>query len=73
MLSIFLVMVVNFKTRKNGKDQEAIYQDTHGKVTKTQLDITDEKQEVSSFPAGGHKASITGRVRKHNKHKTEIT
>ena len=30
----------------------------HGKVTKTQLNFTDESQEVSPFPAGGYKAAM---------------
>ena len=34
-------------------------QDTIGKVTTLQLDITNESQEVSPFPAGDHKASKT--------------
>ena len=46
---------------------------TNGKVTTSQLDFTNESQEVSPFPAGDHKASINRRVRKHNKIKTEIT
>ena len=33
-------------------------QDTNGKVTNSQLDITNESQEVSPFPAGDHKAHI---------------
>ena len=48
-------------------------QDTNGKVTNSQLDITNENQEVSPFPAGDHKASINRRARKYNKHKKEIT
>ena len=31
-------------------------QDTNGKVTNSQLDPTNESQEVSPFPAGDHKA-----------------
>ena len=31
-------------------------QDTNGKVTNSQLDTTNESQEVSPFPAGDHKA-----------------
>ena len=31
-------------------------QDTNGKVTNSQLDTTNESQEVSPFPAGNHKA-----------------
>ena len=43
------------------------------KVTNSQLDITNKSQEVSPFPAGDHKASINRLLRKHDKHKTEIT
>ena len=66
-------------SKKECKDQESINQAPHlnqgtnGKVTTSQLDITNESQEVSPFPAGDHKASINRRVRKHNKNKTEIT
>ena len=42
-------------------------------MTTSQLDITNESQEVSPFPAGDHKASIIIRARKHIKNKTEIT
>ena len=38
-----------------------------------QLDITNESQEVSPFPADDHKPSINRRAQKHNKNKTEIT
>ena len=47
--------------------------DIYGKVTTPKLDITNESQEVSTFPAGDHKASINRRARKHNKKKTGIT
>ena len=33
-------------------------QDTNGKVTISQLDIANESQEVSPFPAGDHKAKL---------------
>ena len=46
-------------------------QDTNGKVTNSQLDATNKSQEVSSFPAGDHKAHINRRAERHNKHKTE--
>ena len=46
-------------------------QDTNGKVTMSQLDITNESQEVSPFPAGDHKAHINRRAQRHSKHKTE--
>ena len=47
--------------------------DYNGKVTTSQLDITNGSQEVSPFPVGDHKASINRCARKHNKNKTEIT
>ena len=48
-------------------------QDTNGKVTTSQLDITNESQEGTPFPAGDHMASINRHARKHNKNKKEIT
>ena len=47
-------------------------QDTNGKVTTSQSDITNESQDVSPFPAGDQMASINRRARKHNENKTEI-
>ena len=46
-------------------------QDTNGKVTNSQLDTTNESQEVSPFPAGDHKVHINRRAQRHSKHKTE--
>ena len=40
-------------------------------MTHSQLDITNETQEVSPFPAGDHKAHINRRAQRHNKHNTE--
>ena len=37
-------------------------QDTNGKVRNSQLDTTNESQEVSPFPAGDHKAHINRRT-----------
>ena len=57
-----------FKVRKEDKDQESIQSSTtpdpgyQWKVTKSQLDITNESQEVSPFPAGDHKASQNRRA-----------
>ena len=45
--------------------------DTNGKVTNSQLDTTDESQEVGPFPAGDHKAHINRRIQMHSKHKTK--
>ena len=66
------------KVRKSAKIRNRynqvphLTQDTNGKVTNSQLDITNESQEVSPFPASDHKASINRRARKHYLHKTEI-
>ena len=40
-------------------------QDTNGKETTSQLDFTNESQEVSPLRAGDHKASINRRTQKH--------
>ena len=45
--------------------------DTNGKVANSQLDTTNESQEVSPFPAGDHKAHINRCAQRHSKHKTE--
>ena len=51
------------QSKKEGQDQESLQssttpdQDTNGKVTTSELDNTNESQEVSPFPAGDHKAS----------------
>ena len=45
-------------------------QDTNRKVTNSQLDTTNESQEVSPFPAGDHKVHINRRAQRHSKHKT---
>ena len=42
-----------------------------GKVTNSQLDTTNESQEVSPFPAGDHKAHLNRRVQRHSKHKKD--
>ena len=47
----------NIKNRYN-QDPHLI-QDTNGKVTNSQLDTTNESQEVSPFPACDHKAQLT--------------
>ena len=59
---LFVVHDTFSQSKKEGKDQESINQaphltqDTNGTVTTSQLDITNESQEVSPFPAGDHKA-----------------
>ena len=65
------------ESKKEGKDQESIQssphltQDTNWKVITSQLNITNESQEVNPFQARHHKASINRRARKHSTKKTE--
>ena len=47
---------VKIRNRYNQVPQMS--QDTDGKLTNSQLDTTNESQEVSPFPAGDHKAHI---------------
>ena len=44
-------------------------QDTNRKVINSQLDTTNESQEVSPFPAGDHKGSLNRHTQRHSKHK----
>ena len=46
-------------------------QDTNGKVTNSQLDTTNQSQEVSPFPAGDHKAYIYRRAQRQSKHRKD--
>ena len=69
---------VSVKVRKGEKIRNRynqvphLTQDTNGKVTNSQLDTTNESQEVSPFPAGDHKAHINRRTQRHMcEHKTE--
>ena len=48
--------------RNRYNQAQHLTQDTNGKVTTSQLDITNESQEVIPFPAGDHKASTNRRV-----------
>ena len=56
------------QSKKEGKDQEPIHSSTtpdpgfNVKVKASQLDITNESQEVSPFTAGDHKASTNRRA-----------
>ena len=54
------------KIRNRYNQVPNLSQDTNGKVTNSQLDTTNETQEVSPFPAGDHKARI-------NRHAQGIT
>ena len=44
------------KIRNRYNQASHLTRETNGKVTFSQLDITNEGQEVSPFPAGDHKA-----------------
>ena len=72
-------VIDKFKVSKGAKIRNRynqlphLTQDTNGKVTTSQLDTTNESQEVSSSPAGDHKAHINRRIQMHSKHKTEKT
>ena len=76
---MILVQGSLFKVRKRARitnrynEAPHLTQDTNVKVTTSQLDITNESQEVSPFLAGDLKALVNRRTRKHNKNKTEIT
>ena len=59
------------KLRNRYNQVPHLTQDTNGKVTNSQFDTTNESQEVSTFPAGDHKAHINSCAQRHSKHKTE--
>ena len=61
------------KIRNRYNQVPHLTQDTNGKVTNSQLDTTNESQEVSPFPAGDHKAHIIRRTQMHSKRMTEKT
>ena len=59
------------KIRNQYNQVPHLTQDTNGKVTNSQLDTTNESQEVSPFPAGDHRAHIKRRAQRHSKQKTK--
>ena len=59
------------KIRNRYNQVSHLTKDTNGKVKNSQLDTTNESQEVSPFPAGDQKAHINRRSQRHCKHKTE--
>ena len=61
------------KIRNRYNQVPHLTQNTDGKLTNTQLDTTNESQEVSPFPAGDHIAHINRRAQRHSKHTTEKT
>ena len=66
------VYVLLYQSKKDDKAQESIqsitttYPGYQWESTKLTIDITNESQEVSPFPAGDYKASINRRTRKHS-------
>ena len=59
------------KIRNRNNQVPHLTKDTIGKVYNSQIDTTNESQEVSPFPAGDNKAHINRHVQRHSKHKTE--
>ena len=73
---LFLILRKRTKIRNRYNETPHLTQFTNWNVTTSQLDFTNESQEISPFPAGYHKASINRGARKHNKitkNKAEIT
>ena len=61
------------KIRNRYNQVPHLTQDTNEKVTNSQLDTTNESQEVSPFLADDHKAHLNRSAQRHSKHKTEKT
>ena len=61
------------KIRNRYNQVPHLTQDNNVKVTHSQLDITNESQEVSPYPAADHKAHISRRAQRRSKRKTEKT
>ena len=59
------------KIRNRYNQVPHLTQVSNGKITNSQLETTNESQEVSPFPARDHKAHINRRAQRHSKHKTE--
>ena len=55
------------KIRNRYNQVQHLTQNTNGKVTNSQLDTTNDSQEVSPFQAGDHKAHINRRVQRNSK------
>ena len=66
---VLRAMVPKVKKRAKIKNRynQALHltQDTNGKVTTSQIDITNESEKVSPFPVDDQKASINRRARKY--------
>ena len=59
------------KIRNRYNQVPQLTQDINGKVTNSQLDTTNESQQVNPFPAGDHKAHINRHEQRHSNRKTE--
>ena len=68
---VFVKVSKDAKIRNRYIQVPHLTQDTNGKVTNSQLDITNESQEVSAFRAGDHKTHINRHAQRHSIHKTE--
>ena len=64
-------LIKGAKIRNRYNQVPHLTQDTNGKKTNSQLDTTNESQEVNPFPAGDHQAHINRRAQRHSKRKTE--
>ena len=68
MLQPLISTFIHIKERKMAKIRNRynqaphLTQDTNGKVTTSQLDITNESKEASPFPAGDHMVSTNRNV-----------
>ena len=69
-VSLMVLFVFFYEVAKGAKIRNRynqvphLTQYTNGKVTNSQLDTTNESQEVSPFPAGDHKADINRRAQR---------
>ena len=59
------------KIRNRYNQVPHLTQETNRKETNSQLDTTNESQEVSPFTAVDHKAQINRRAQRHNKNNKE--
>ena len=59
------------KIRNRYNQVPHLTQNTNRKVTDSQLDTTNESQEVSPFPTGDHEEHFNRRTQRHSKYKTE--
>ena len=64
ILQMMFPLIVRKRAKIRNRYNQAphLTQDTNGKVTASQLDITNESQEASPFPAHDHKASTNRRA-----------